>query len=267
MFVHHRPELFPPPLAIYFIEKVTPSVETRPALVGIINDTYKQQSTKAGTRLERGDPGPRTRIQGASQHMLQGLRWKELLHNNDNKTDLIELLMQYMQSVECRAKLPPYEFIVTSNEKTVKINNASVQALSDCNHEEADTRLVLHALLSEKDCVVVASDTDVLILLVWAYSRYQVENSWYFKYETGCFVNIRMICEYFGKDVCSRLPAFHALTGCDQSSYFSGAGKSRVFEKALDRHGSFELLDALKCKTVLTQDKQRHTGICTYDCI
>ena len=239
-----------------FFEKVTPSIQTRPILIGIINDTYRHRSTKAGTRLKRGDPGPRTHIQGTSQHMLQGLRWKELLHNNDNKTDLIELLAQYMQSVECRSKLP-YEFIVTVNEKTVKVSNTSLQVLSNCNHEEADTRLILHAILSEKDCVIVASDTDVLILLVWAYDHYQVKKNWYFQYETHCFANVSMICDYLGKDVCSRLPAFHALTGCDQTSYFSGAGKSRIFEKALDHHGSFKLLDALTSKSILTKETSK----------
>ena len=161
-----------------------------------------------------------------------------------------------MQSVECRSKLP-YEYIVTANEKTVKVSNASLHVLSNCNHEEADTRLFLHAIRSEKDCVIVASDTDVLILLVWAYGHYQVKKNWYFQYETHCFVNVSMVCDYLGKDVCSRLPAFHALTGCDQTSYFSGAGKSRIFEKALDHHGSFKLLDALTSKSILTKETSK----------
>ena len=234
------------------IGKVTPYKTFRPTLVGIINDTYKSRSTKAGTRSERGDPGPRTHIQGTAQHMPQGLRWKELLHNIENKTDLIELLMKYMQSFECRSKLP-CEFIVTSKEKTMKVSKATVQVLEDCNHEEADTRLVLHAILCEQDSVIVASDTDVLVLLVWAYNEFEIKQKWYFQYESSCFADISVICEHFGGDVCSRLPAFHAFTGCDQASYFYGAGKSRVFEKALNTR-CFHLLDALATKSVLTAE-------------
>ena len=39
----------------------------------------------------------------------------------------------------------------------------------DCNHEEADTRLISHAILCATDAVVVCKDTDVLILMVWAH--------------------------------------------------------------------------------------------------
>ena len=39
------------------------------------------------------------------------------------------------------------------------------------NHEEADTRIILHALQEYTKAVVVSKDTDVLILLVNAYAK------------------------------------------------------------------------------------------------
>ena len=89
--------------------------------------------------------------------MPQGLRWAEVLHNIDNKTDLLDLFLKYMQSPECRSKLP-CDFIVTSKERTVKLNNQSIQILENCNHEEAATRLVL---------------------LVWAYFAFDIKCKWY----------------------------------------------------------------------------------------
>ena len=231
--------------------KVTPYISFFPTMVGIINDTYIKRSTKDGTRLERRNPGPRTFIQGISQHMPHGLRWKELLHNN--KTDLIELLTRYMQPYECRSKLP-YEFIITAKEKTFKVSNSDVEFLFNCNHEEADTRLVLHAVLSEQDCVIVASDTDVLILLVWAYNHFGMKKNCFLQYETNCYARISTICDFYGEDVCPHLPAFHTLTGCDQTSYFSGAGKSHIFSKALNDRGTFRFLQALSTKPVLTHE-------------
>ena len=52
---------------------------------------------------------------------------------------------------------------------------------SRCTHEEADTRLVLHALQADTDVVVVAGDTDVLVIMVWAYHTYQVTHNWYMR--------------------------------------------------------------------------------------
>ena len=39
----------------------------------------------------------------------------------------------------------------------------------ECNREEADTRMVLYAALSSKDIVVVATDTDVLFMMIYAF--------------------------------------------------------------------------------------------------
>ena len=56
--------------------------------------------------------------------------------------------------------------------------NSDVSHLSS-THEEADTRLVLHAVYSQHDIVVVASrDTDVLLLLVSHFSRAYCSELW-----------------------------------------------------------------------------------------
>ena len=46
------------------------------------------------------------------------------------------------------------------------INGDKVTQNLECNHEEADTRMVLHALLSYENVVAVATGTDVLLLMV-----------------------------------------------------------------------------------------------------
>ena len=43
-------------------------------------------------------------------------------------------------------------------------------------HEKGETGMVLHAALSAED-VVVTDDTDISILMIYAYSKYMVKRS------------------------------------------------------------------------------------------
>ena len=70
----------------------------QPKMIGFINDTYANRSTKSEIRADNGDPGPRTCIKGVAQDMPQRLRWSELLHYIDKKTDSFDLLLKYIVS-------------------------------------------------------------------------------------------------------------------------------------------------------------------------
>ena len=73
--------------------------------------------------------------------------------------------------------LPKYiPFIITSREKKNFVSPAGNKVITVCNHEEADTCPVLHASKIGFD---VSEDTDVLILMIWAYSRLNIKNNWY----------------------------------------------------------------------------------------
>ena len=46
---------------------------------------------------------------------------------------------------------------------TWNINKEEVTQTFECNHEEADTRMVLHAVLSSEDVVYVVANADALV--------------------------------------------------------------------------------------------------------
>lgn len=125
--------------------------------------------------------------------------------------------------------------------------------LFDCNHEEADTRLVLHALLCENDVVIVCKDTDVMILLVWAYIKYNVTKKWYMNYEKGQYADIGMIVEFLGPAVGICLPALHALTGCDTTSHFHNTGKCTILQKVIANPQKVLLIQNIGMKPILGQ--------------
>ena len=178
------------PSLLRFIE---PPVDALPCLIGMINDSYLQKSIKECTRNDCGQSNVNIDIQGFEQHMLQGVRWNEFLHNGENKNGLIRLLSRFVQSVE-GMKYLKYPLVISEEGKTYIVERHRSTLLHECYHEEADTRLVLHAAKQDTDVVIVSKDTDVLVLLIWAFSKHQIAYKWFFQFEREKFVEIGSIC-------------------------------------------------------------------------
>lgn len=107
------------------------------------------------------------------------------------------------------------------------------------NHEEADTRLILHASEAVVDgyqrVVVICGDTDVMLLLVHFITSKATE-VWMVSgtaKKRKCYP-IHAVSERLPQPVRDNLLSFHALTGCDTTSSFHGHGKKmcwKIFEK------------------------------------
>ena len=195
----------------------------------MINDTYPDYSTKAGTRKKRGQ-GSRVYVKGIKQHMPQGFKWQEFLANNANKEELIELIFKRFQEL---SKGITKTIVFSRKDETYNVTRGKIKLIYRSNHEEADSRLVLQAFRNQGDSVIVCKDTDVLILMIWAYAFYKIKYKWFFKYDSEKYAEVRKICEHFGLELCLSLPAFHGLTGCDTTSYFYRSGKVRILKKMI----------------------------------
>ena len=98
------------------------------------------------------------------------------------------------------------------------------------NHEEADTKLLLHAKHAsengETTIIIKYPDTDVAILACHfcrdISARILImkkEKTWNIYLETSA------IADAAGPHLCDALPGLHAFTGCDSTSVFAGKGK------------------------------------------
>ena len=124
------------------------------------------------------------RIFNVGQQIPKAMMWQEFLRNGENKEQLIKLIKEFVFS-EKGKRLVMKPFIITAGNKNYKLLKSGMVLEEECNHEEADTRLIYLALKEDKDVVVVSKDTDVLILLVWAYAKYDIKRKWYLKYEAA----------------------------------------------------------------------------------
>lgn len=108
--------------------------------------------------------------------------------------------------------------------------------LSPCSHEEADTRLILHAADAARNGIkrvlIKTVDTDVVVLAVAHRQRISCDELW-IAFGTGKhfrYIAAHEIADNLGPEKATALPVFHAITGCDTTSAFAGKGKKSAWE-------------------------------------
>ena len=94
--------------------------------------------------------------------------------------------------------------------------------LFTCNHDEADTRVVLHACLKDANRVVVSRYTVVFVLMVFVFAFKNTKRFWSKKIGHNKYINIGKVVKYLGIDLALKLPHIHAITGCDTTSFLLG---------------------------------------------
>ena len=115
--------------------------------------------------------------------------------------------------------------------------NIRFRSLRPCNHKEFDTRVMLHAAYAVshgyKRILIIANDTDIIVLGISFFSDIGADKLWFSSGITNKLRNIAIhdICSTMSSAKAKALPAFHALTGSDNTSFFSGTGKKSAYAK------------------------------------
>jgi len=198
----------------------------------LVWDQYATSSLKAATRAKRGI-GIRRKVTTTGELPRN---WADFLRNDDNKTELFHFLSAHIVTTT-----------VAGNKKLVVTDACHVlscqleaelpdSALDPCSHEEADTRMLLHAAHAAANghgrIMIKTVDTDVVVVAIACFERLRASELWI---ALGVGKNLRYIAvhelvEVLGKDRCTALPFFHAFTGCDTVSSFAGHGKKTGWE-------------------------------------
>ena len=94
------------------------------------------------------------------------LNWKSFLRLDDNKKELFQYLAASVQSLG----ISDVEVISTADVDVISSSTIDKAGLAPCNHEEADTRIFVHArhasLYGMKKILIRTVDTDVVILAI-----------------------------------------------------------------------------------------------------
>ena len=137
---------------------------------------------------------------------------------------------------------------------TVLISQSQQQSLFTSNQEEADPRVALHCSESSKPVLVKAKDTDILVLMVYAFALTSPPYDWYLQIDNGKTVSTKKIYQNFGKTTSLCLPQFYSLTGCDTVSHFFGISKTCAFEQLLKDTSAAHLIEKLGELATVSED-------------
>ncbi|XP_061894509.1 uncharacterized protein LOC133644183 [Entelurus aequoreus] len=198
----------------------------------VVWDTYIPDSLKESTREKRGR-GVRRKVSGPTK--LPG-NWMDFLRDPINKKELFDFLTSKIQEFSW----PPTKAVyVTSGQAVSGQAFGSTSMMDCCNHEEADTRIVVHLQCALKEgaktVLVRTVDTDVIVILAGLFYDLVVlqplTDIWvaFGMGKRFRYYHINHICKSLGEPKSQGLLMFHAYSGCDTTSAFNGKGKKSAW--------------------------------------
>ena len=195
----------------------------------LVFDVYNENSLKSQTRENRG--GVRISVR---KDIPICKNFKKLMKNDTIKTELFKMIAEAV--IQIPETLATMKHPATIGSKIVSNSSLEKLNIEPCNHEEADTRLLLHVLDGAnsgiKKVSIITVDTDVVVIALRHFFTLNLEELWI---EFGVdkyrrYIPIHTCAETFGRKLCSSLTLWHALTGCDTVSSFNGKGKKTAWK-------------------------------------
>ena len=219
--------------------------------VDVIFDRYITPSIKSVARTKRGESGERRLKEDISVPAGRDT-WKKFLHNSNNKSELYRLLAKSITTQHSLNK----DTVATIDDTILAYkhsSNMNLEDLTPCNHEEADTRIFLHAGNASNNghasVTIRSSDTDVLVIGIHHFKALNLQQLWI---ATGTgkdfrYLPVHEIVVSLGLSRAAGLAFFHAFTGCDTVSNFYDIGKRTAWNTVNAWPEIWEIFTEMSC--------------------
>ena len=212
-----------------FMENQMNTCTTR---IDAVWDLYPQDSLKNQTRVKRlgESTAKRTRV-SEKVPIPKGKDWQAFLKVSENKDELFKFLSEELVNA---TSMSAYYLLTTKGELVLSNKVVDLSGITPSDHEEADTRMMLHlhhaVMDGHKKAFLRTVDSDVVVLSVHLFTTFKnlgLTELW-IGFGTGkayTDIPVHEISLQLGPDKCKALPFFHAFTGCDVTSSMLGIGK------------------------------------------
>jgi hypothetical protein len=191
----------------------------------IVFDVYWQSSLKFEARSKRGK-AIRRRVVGTGKTPSN---WQSFLCDANYKKELFHLIADKVEGIKTANKV-----IVTKGDHAVSNHTANLDGVAPCSHEEADTRIFLHAQDAVNEghryVMINANDTDIVniaISIMSSLMQLGLQKMWvsFGKGEKIKWIPIHEVVPAIGPEKTRGILFFHAFNGCDMVSAFYGKSK------------------------------------------
>lgn len=236
--------------------------------IDVVFDVYLDNSIKDVERNRRSHGELSVQQIVPSAEIKQ---WNLLLSSNQNKNKLTEFIVTEWKSLG--HLLEDKILFVTCSRDVYQISRNETTLVQDLqsNHQEADTRMLLHAhhaSLTHNRIIISSPDTDVFMLLLSKVCDLDTE----VYMMTGTAQNRRLINinavanDIYGninktnctkKSLVKALLGFHCFTGCDTISAFAGRGKLKPLSLLVGNEDYIDVFCSLGEELSLTNEMIR----------
>lgn len=139
----------------------------------VVWDCYEINSLKSQTR-QKQEMGTRTRVDGKNKIPTN---WTGFLRVDDNTTELFHFLARNLVEM-----LTAKQVVSTCGPNVLSSHPQETDKIVPCTHEEADTRMLLHAADAAREgfkkITLWTVDTDVVVLAIAHVSELDIEELW-----------------------------------------------------------------------------------------
>lgn len=241
-----------------------------------VTDRYPEISIKDCEHTRREASGVQ-QVDITRPHQKLPRQFAKFLSNGANKEKLVKFLLA-MWSRDSTSIPAGIELYLCHGELCTRLNcSEGVMMVTDvqelkCDHQEADTRLLLHAAHAgntHPGVVINSRDTDVFLLS--AAAVHDLPCRVYARTGSGqdtTVLDINQLSSHYGSDVCQAIIGMHVFTGCDTVSAFKGKGKVRPLRLMLESAETVNAFRQLGCEWMPNEELLRglETFVCTlYD--
>lgn len=234
--------------------------------IDIIFDRYdKEMSIKAAERNRRGgNNGAELLIHSGQTQLPQN--WTNFCNKATNKRRLTNFLSNFI--VKSKSQLSDRARVILAggfDEITKTLCVTSTESYSvpglQSTHEEADTRIILHAAHAarEFDTVTIWSpDTDVVVLATYFMNKIGAKNMFVNigSGEKSRMLNLNKLSASLSRPLRMSLLGLHAITGCDSVSSFCRIGKMKPVDVFMENPKLFTGLQELGKSKVVSKNCQ-----------
>ena len=238
-------------------------VGAKSSRIDVVFDEYRELSIKNVERSRRTSGGHLLFQTIVSTSKIK--QWGMFLSSNDNKNALVKFIASEWKEPENLAVIGSKSLFVTDGKKVFNIKDQTVMEIPELesNHEEADTRMVLHAQHASQQyerIVISSPDTDVFVICLSfnpiinadLYFLTGVKNSRRLidiSAVVGSIDTNLNICKSPKETLLKALIGFHSFTGCDTVSAFAGRGKLKPLMLMMKRQDYVDMFASLGTRT------------------